>query len=237
MTESENNYITIGSRKDDAARIQGPPSSTTSMADLGVEGEIWTYGTGDGGVISFNQGGRVEGWMNQGDLKVRMVPGPNATTSEFFSIGSHKDDVAQLHGTPYSVMVPNRRTRAEIQRRRQEEREHREIMREIGAKDYEPIYSPEDDSDLETWRFPGGIIEFAVSTGRVTAWDDQDGSLKTQGVSPETEAAKKSKRAAFAPASNPTPNSHTTPGGGCLLTVLSLFVVVAMAAFPLATLL
>ena len=100
-------YITIGSRKDDVSRIQGPPSETRSMDHIGFQGENWIFGTVDAVcVISFNKTGRVKGWMNRGDLKVRKVPGPNATTSEFFSTGSHKDDVARLQGTPYSVTPP-----------------------------------------------------------------------------------------------------------------------------------
>ena len=83
--QSDLDYITIGSTKEDVVRIQGPPSSTSSDADLGFEGETWGWGSGDTFCsVSFNKSGRVEGWYNRGDLKVKMLPGPNATSSEFF---------------------------------------------------------------------------------------------------------------------------------------------------------
>ena len=230
--QSGADYVTIGSRKDDVSRIQGPPSETRPMDHMGFEGENWIYGTVDAVcVISFNKAGRVTGWMNRGDLKVRMVPGPNATISEFFSIGSYRDDVARLQGTPYSVASPDRLTRAEIKRRQQEEREHRELMLEIGKQDYEPFHiSDDDDSDLETWRFSGGIVEFSVSTGRVTAFDNKDGSLKVRGVSPETEASKKIRRTATASAPESTPATPASRGNGYLLPVTGLLAVAAMAA-------
>ena len=183
-------YITIGSTKDDVTRVEGPPARTDSSAPIGFEGENWYYGQGTAespsSVISFNKAGRVKGWTNQGELNVRIVPGPNVTTSETFSIGSHKDDVARLQGTPYRVTVPTPRTAAAIR----EERENRKFMREIDrdlGKPPNPEYSGPvgkfsegEDPDLETWHFTGGIVEFSISTGRVTAWDNKDGTLKTR---------------------------------------------------------
>ncbi len=155
--QSDLEYITIGSSKEDVARIQGPPGKTGSDADYGREGEWWSYGLSDsGGVIRFNKASRVQGWLNRGGLIVRMVPGPNVTTSELFSIDSHKDDVVRVQGTPYNVYV-----------------EH----------NYE--YDGNDDLKRvkprrEVWHFPGGFVEFSISTGRVTAWDNQDGSINAQ---------------------------------------------------------
>ena len=183
-------YITIGSTKDDVTRVEGPPARTDSSAPIGFEGENWYYGQGTAespsSVISFNKAGRVKGWMNQGELNVRIAPGPNVTTSETFSIGSHKDDVARLQGTPYRVTVPTPRTAAAMR----EERENRKFMREIDrdlGKPANPEYSGPvgkfdegDDPDLETWYFTGGIVEFSIKTGRVTAWETQDGTLKVQ---------------------------------------------------------
>ena len=228
-------FITIGSNKAHVARVQGPPSSTGSRSDLGFEGELWCYddageaGTGMEGassVIHFDRAGRVEGWMNQGGLTVGMPPGPNTTTSAFFSAGSHRDDVARLQGVPYSVVAPSRLTRAEVRRRREFEREMREISREIGKPPLEPVYGPEDENDdLEVWRYPGGMVEFSASTGRVTAWDDTDGSLKVSGVGPETETARR--RRAFEATRQPNQAQPETDrarasqgGGGCLLPVM-----------------
>ncbi len=183
-------YITIGSTKDDVTRIQGPPNQTSSMVDIGYEGEVWRYWNEDAespnSPIHFNKAGRVDGWSNGGNLNVRIVPGLNVTTSESFSIGSHKDDVARLQGTPSRVTVPTPRTAAAIR----EEREHRKYMRELdrelgkpaNPEDSEPVgkFSEGEDPDRETWHFTGGIVEFSIKTGRVVAWETQDGALKVQ---------------------------------------------------------
>ena len=48
--------------------------------------------------------GRVLAWSNShGDLKVRLVPGPKVTSKPLLSLGSHKDDVVRLQGTPRSI--------------------------------------------------------------------------------------------------------------------------------------
>ena len=141
--------------KGDVARIQGPPDSTHCIDTF--EGESWGYDSGNTFCsISFNLAGRVEGWFNRGDLKVRMVPGPNSTTPSSFSINSHKDDVARLEGTPYRVIVPIRQTRASLQ-------EERRSNRELGIKPDEDDEVIEDnisglnnEDDRETWYFRGG---------------------------------------------------------------------------------
>ena len=67
-------YITIGSRKEDVARIQGPPDSITPP-ELAA-GEEWWHYTGVG-VYSLDKAGRVVDWSNfGGGLKIGMVPGP-----------------------------------------------------------------------------------------------------------------------------------------------------------------
>ena len=178
---SSPNYITIGSRKDDVVRIQGPPDSTHFIEIF--EGETWGYGSDNTfGSISFNRGGRVEGWYNRRSLKVRMVPGPNATTSTSFSINSHKDDVARLEGTPDRVDVPIRQTRASLQ-------EERRSNRELGIKPDEDdkvidnnIDGLNNEDDRETWHFEGGTVEFSFSTSRVTAWISTDGSFNALGT-------------------------------------------------------
>ena len=178
--QSSTDYITIGSRKDDVARIQGPPDSTHSIDS--IEGENWGYGSGNPhSVISFNRAGRVQGWFNRGDVKVRMVPGPNATTSSSFSINSHKDDVARLEGTPYHVAAPIRETRASLQ-------EERRSNRELGIKPDEDDEVIKDsisglnrEDDRETWYFRGGTVEFSISTSRVTAWGGTDQAFNALG--------------------------------------------------------
>ena len=191
--QSSLDYITIGSTKEDVSQIQGPPSSTSSSVDLGYEGEVWSYSQEQtrGGALGFNKTGRVVWWFNQGSLNVRIVPGLNVTTSETFSIGSHKDDVVRLQETPYRISVPSRRTSASIQEERENRRFHQEVMREIGKPldpDGEtPIGRYDEDPDRETWYYEGGVVEFSIATSRVTAWDNQDGSLKAIARWPERE--------------------------------------------------
>ena len=60
-------YVTIGSGKDDVARIQGPPNSTSHWRDTYgmdrdknlLDEETWTY---PDFAIYFNRSGRVQGW-------------------------------------------------------------------------------------------------------------------------------------------------------------------------------
>lgn len=110
-----------------------------------------------------------------------MAPGPNTTTATSFRIGSHKDDVARLEGTPYRVIAPLRRTRASLQ-------EERRANRELGIKPDpddeiidDNISGLNDDSDRETWNFQGGAVEISVATGRVTAWGSVDNSFNAAG--------------------------------------------------------
>lgn len=42
-------------------------------------------------------------WDNAGNLKAKLEPGKNVTTSPFFTRGSHKDDVLRLQGTPSEI--------------------------------------------------------------------------------------------------------------------------------------
>ncbi len=189
--KSSLDYITIGSSKGDVARVLGPPDRTSSRTEYGYEGEIWYYGHGTDesprSVVGFNKAGRVAEWFDRGNLTVRLVPGPNATTSESFSIGSHKDDVARLQGTPYRVTVPTPRTAAAIREERENRKFLRELDKELGKppnpEDSEPVgkYSEGDDPDLETWYYNGGIVELSIATSRVTAWENKDGVLKVEG--------------------------------------------------------
>jgi uncharacterized protein YfaP (DUF2135 family) len=42
-------------------------------------------------------------WDNNGNLKVRLSPGNQTTTSSRFTLGSHEDDVLRLQGTPSDI--------------------------------------------------------------------------------------------------------------------------------------
>ena len=88
------NLITLGAHKDDVARIQGTPET--------VSGSRWEYGTFTN--ITFNNDDRVIGWNNyNGNLILTIIPGNNITDSLFISLGTHKDDVARIQGTPETV--------------------------------------------------------------------------------------------------------------------------------------
>lgn len=91
-------YFTLGSTKSEVADIHGPPSDVS--IDGAIREEVWHYGSDD--TIEFDlDTGRVQGWSNiRGNLRIRLIPGPNVTRANFFAVGNHRDDVARLHGTP-----------------------------------------------------------------------------------------------------------------------------------------
>ena len=133
-------YFTLGSSKSDVADIHGPPRDVS--IDRNIREEVWHYGSND--TIEFDlDTGRVQGWSNiRGNLRIRMVPGPNVTSADFFVIGDHRDQVARLHGTP-------------------------------------PVIAAWQELNGEIWiYYPGTSVEFDFSIGRVTDWENKDGSLK-----------------------------------------------------------
>ena len=113
-----------------------------------------------------------------------MVPGNNVTTAAFFSIGSHKDDVVRLQGTPFQVTVPGRYVPSREER--EWEREWASISKEFGLRNKEPediddnISGLNDEDHRETWRYRNGTVEFSTITGRVTAWQDTDGTFNAR---------------------------------------------------------
>jgi DnaJ-like protein len=82
-------YFTIGSTKDDVLRIQGSPDRFT-------DGEFW-YGTSE----VYFEGNRVTSWSNRYPrLKVQLLPRHPVTASQFYTIGSTKDQVLAVQGPP-----------------------------------------------------------------------------------------------------------------------------------------
>ncbi len=180
-------YVTIGSSKSDVARIQGPPNSTSHWKDTYgmaldknlLDEETWTY---PNFAIYLNRSGRVQGWSvfnhavdrysnNMDRAKIKLLPGPDATTASFFTIGSHKDDVARLQGTPFRLI--------------------KEWNSETVEKGYIEDWYERYFYTGETWEYPGGIVEFSLSTDRVTKWDNKDGSLKVQVEQPSRRAERR----------------------------------------------
>ena len=99
----------------------------------------------------------------------------------------------------------------------------RDVDRDLGKprnpEYYEPVgkFDVDENSDLERWRYPGGTVELSIATGRVTAFENKDGTLKVQGVSPETEESKAQRRAAAAAAPTPTHSPALSTAQGCVI--------------------
>jgi hypothetical protein len=92
-------YLTRGSHQDEVLRIQGQPDVINDYAALGYQ--EWKYGYSSINLSSRDM--RVVSWTNQGDLKVRLLPGSNVTSSIFYTRGSHQDDVLRIQGTPDNI--------------------------------------------------------------------------------------------------------------------------------------
>ncbi|WP_448382104.1 J domain-containing protein [Desulfosoma sp.] len=88
--------FTLGSSEKDVLRIQGPPDK--------AGGGRWTYGLSE---VRFKDG-RVVGYDNfDGRLRVSLMPSSEAARSgsaaDFFTLGSTKDEVLRVQGTPTGV--------------------------------------------------------------------------------------------------------------------------------------
>ena len=96
-------FITLGSTKESVLRVEGTPSYTDVYPNLGEE--TWYFDS----VTSITFGlltGRVRAWRNPNSiLRIRLVPGPNVTSYNFFEAGDHRDEVARLQGTPLFILV------------------------------------------------------------------------------------------------------------------------------------
>ena len=91
-------YFTRGSHQDDVLRIQGTPTSINRYSDY----EVWKYGLSSVDILARYK--KVTKWNNRiGNLKARMIPGPNVTNTPYFTRGSHQDDVLRIQGTPTSI--------------------------------------------------------------------------------------------------------------------------------------
>ena len=91
-------YFTRGSHQDEVLRIQGTPSRVNKYSDH----EVWNYGLSSVDISLRDR--RVTEWNNiSGNLKVRLAPGGNVTSSPYFTRGSHQDDVLRVQGTPSSI--------------------------------------------------------------------------------------------------------------------------------------
>ncbi len=71
-------YFTLGSHKDDVLKVQGTPDSINRYTALGHE--VWRYGFS---TVDFSiRNNRVVEWSNYGNLKIKLEPGRNVTTTK-----------------------------------------------------------------------------------------------------------------------------------------------------------
>ena len=83
-------FFTVGSTKDEVLAVQGTPDKFTDTS--------FSYGSSD---IHFSNG-RVLSWTqySMSPLKVRLLPLTPAAEKAFFTVGSTKDEVLSVQGTP-----------------------------------------------------------------------------------------------------------------------------------------
>jgi predicted Ser/Thr protein kinase len=86
-------FFTMGSTKDEVLAIQGTPDS--------IIGTSFSYGFSR---VDF-QGNRVSSWSSIGkNLKVQLAPTSRVAVKQFFTMGSTKDEVLAIQGTPDSII-------------------------------------------------------------------------------------------------------------------------------------
>ena len=112
---TEMTFVTVGSHQDDVVRIEGTPY----RIEIDESEETWSYKGYNSyrswdsyNIVKISRNDRkVVGWTNEGGLKVRLDPGEHVTQSSHFTLGSHRDDVIRLQGTPQKV---DKRTWGEV---------------------------------------------------------------------------------------------------------------------------
>ena len=92
-------FFTLGSSSAELLKVHGMPDE---QATTGSGSIVWTYGRSE--VYLQWRSDQVEGWRSvDRGLKVRMLPGPNVTRKDYFTLGSHSDEVVRLHRTPSGI--------------------------------------------------------------------------------------------------------------------------------------
>ncbi|MBI3568247.1 MAG: hypothetical protein HY084_08625, partial [Gemmatimonadetes bacterium] len=93
-------HWTLGSPSTLVERLQGQPRFVERLTSLGYE--VWHF---DGGWVRLSTADdRVAGWSNAGTLKVEWRAGADTTAARTFTVGSTRDDVVRLEGTPNVVL-------------------------------------------------------------------------------------------------------------------------------------
>lgn len=91
-------YFTRGSHQSEVLRLEGTPRSIETRLDE----EIWYF---SGGYVTIKNKHVVSWTQLREGLSVRMRPGSNITDKEYFTRGSHQDEVLRLQGTPIAFDV------------------------------------------------------------------------------------------------------------------------------------
>ena len=140
--------FSIGSHRDDVARILGEPYRVVSEPLSGHE--TWAYHAGpslDAEVTISTSSGTVAAWTNPaGTLLATVGRGSDSVGGATVSIGSHRRDVARIHGEPTGAQL-------------------------VGGLDQETWFyaGPHGTADDR--------FLFTASTGRITGWFNDDRSL------------------------------------------------------------
>ena len=97
-------HFTRGSFQDEVLHVQGTPTAINTYNALGKE--TWNY---DWSTVTLSlPDGLVIEWRNTGNLKVRLLPENDATsTPEHFTHGSFQDEVLHVQGTPTAINTYN----------------------------------------------------------------------------------------------------------------------------------
>ena len=86
-------YFTLGSTKDEVRRVQGAPTS--------ISGDAWDY---EYSSVQFDSNGMVISYSDiSHNLKIRVVASSKSQKSVHFTIGSTKDEVLSVQGTPTGI--------------------------------------------------------------------------------------------------------------------------------------
>lgn len=94
--------FTIGSSRDDVIRVQGTPDAIFTAEFSGYEEFRYDFST----VKISLKTKKVLEWSNISEnLKVRLNPGSNTSGANYYTIGSHRDDVLKIQGTPDAIFT------------------------------------------------------------------------------------------------------------------------------------
>lgn len=95
----EQTAFTLGSQRDEVIRAQGTPDQVTEYSSLGIR--VWRYGSSS---VELKHE-VVHGWDDPGGVLKIAMRSSHPMTENFFTEGSHKDEVLHVQGTPSSLKI------------------------------------------------------------------------------------------------------------------------------------